>query len=247
MALSSSVATLRPSGTSPAGVGYLDAMLFRYTIPFMNWHGIGAWFVLLALKLPLELFVFFGSLIEEVVAPIPPQLIMVTAGSVAKIQGFHVVMLVVLGALGAVGKTLGAWIYYWLGDRLGHMLVPRYGKYIGVHERDIERVRIRLQGDWKDDVGLFVLRCIPLVPGTPLSIVCGMIRLNIRTFLGATFLGALLRNWVYLAIGFAGASVYRSLLRTLVRFERQAGVIGSIVLFCFLVGWFVYWLRHRKR
>ncbi len=211
----------------------------------IDWNRLGERFVAAAIHLPLEVFVFVGSFVEEIISPIPSQLVMITAGSAARLQGIDVIGLTILGVIGAVGKLLGAWIYYVLGDKLEHILIPRFGGYIGITEKDIERVRVRFQGTWKDDVALFLLRFIPIIPSAPVSIACGMIRMNRRTYVTATFLGALFRNWLYLAIGYVGAATYRSLWLRVHAVEDQIRMIVLIVVVLGGAAWSFLYLRRR--
>jgi membrane protein DedA with SNARE-associated domain len=155
--------------------------------------------------MPLEAFVFVGSFFEEVISPIPSALIMGTAGTLALMQGKVLWYLVLLAAVGNVGKSLGAWCYYFLGDKLEDVLMPKMTSWFGIRHTDLESIGKRFVGHhWKDGGILFLLRMLPPFPTTPVSIVAGMIKMDLRVFLVATYAGNFVKDLIYLYIGYAG-------------------------------------------
>lgn len=193
--------------------------------------------------LPLEVFSFWGGFIEEVIAPIPSPIIMATAGSAAFAQSKGMGTLVWLSALGAVGKTLGAWIIYFVADKLEDLFVGKFGRFFGVSHKEIEAVGQRFKGGWRDALILFLLRALPVVPSSPVSVVGGIIKIPLRVFLAATLAGNLVRNFIYIYIGYAGISTYESLLQGLDNSESlvQAGILLALIA---LVIWI--YLKRRK-
>lgn len=162
---------------------------------------------LLADRLPLDWFVFVGSFIEEVISPIPSLLIMGTAGTIAMVQHRPLIFLFWLAVFGNTGKTLGAWVYYFVGDQLEDVIVRRFGKYFGVTHTQIEGIGKRFTGHHLRDGGfLFLLRFFPFIPTTPVSIGCGIVKMDIRVFLLATYLGNILKDIAYLYAGYYGVT-----------------------------------------
>lgn len=155
---------------------------------------------------PLESFVFFGSLIEEVIAPIPSPIVLTTAGALAAAQGRPWIGLLVLVALAAIGKTLGAWVLYWVSDKLEDALIPRFGKYLGLTHAHVEAFGTKLGKGWKDAAVLFFARSLPIIPSAPISVACGLIKLPIRTYLWTTFAGTLIRNFLFALVGYLGST-----------------------------------------
>lgn len=192
---------------------------------------------------PIEWFTCLGAFIEEVIAPIPSPLIMATAGSIAEAQGKGVTFLLWLSVLGAVGKVAGAWLIYAAASKLEDVFIRRFGKFLGVSEADVENLSRHLNKGFKDDIILFLLRAAPIVPSSPVSAVCGLVKLNIRTYLAATFFGTLIRNGIYLYIGYAGVAAYESLLKGMENTEAlfQIGILAALVA---AVG-FIYWKRGK--
>ncbi len=197
-----------------------------------------------AAYLPLELFSFLGGFIEEVIAPIPSPIIMATAGSAAFAQHKGLITLVWLSLLGSAGKTLGSWIIYFIADKLEDLFVGKFGRFFGVSHREIEALGKHFKGGWKDFMILFSLRALPVMPSAPVSVVGGLIKIPLPTYLGATFAGNVVRNLVYIYLGYAGVSTYQSVLHGMDNLESVVQIIIFVVLAA-LVGW-VYAQRKKK-
>lgn len=197
----------------------------------------------LARSMPLELFVILGALIEEIIAPIPSPVVMVLAGSLAHTQNYNLWYLLELAALGALGKTFGSWLIYLLADKLEDIVVGRFGKFIGVTHKEIESIGKKLDGSWKDNFFLFLARALPIIPSAPVSIACGAIKLNLKTFITSTYLGNLVRNLLYLYMGYAGFENYKQITNGLDGLE-SIGQIGLLLAVVGLVVW-AYWKRKK--
>jgi membrane protein DedA with SNARE-associated domain len=191
-----------------------------------------------AFHMPLELFVFCGSFLEEVISPIPSALIMGVAGSLALLQGDPLWYLFLLAAIGNLGKTLGASLYYLLGDKLEDVLMPRAERWFGITHRDIESIGKRFVGHhWKDGGALFVLRLLPPFPTTPVSIVAGIIKMDFRVFFIATYVGNFFKDLLYLYIGYAGIAKLHTLWRHIdeMKIVVDIVVIGLVLAFLFVL------------
>lgn len=191
-----------------------------------------------ALHLPLEAFVFLGSFLEEVVSPIPSALIMGVAGSVALMREEPLWFLLLLAAIGNVGKTLGAWFYYFLGDKLEDLFIPKAKKWFGISHQDLENIGKRFVGHhWKDGGVLFLLRLLPPFPTTPVSITAGIIKMDLRVFLLATYAGNFFKDLLYLYIGYAGIAKLHTLWRHIddVKLVVDVAVLLIIALFLFIL------------
>ncbi len=191
-----------------------------------------------AFHMPLEAFVFVGSFLEEVISPIPSALIMGVAGSVALMRSEPLWFLLLLAAVGNIGKVLGAWFYYFLGDKLEDLLIPTATKWFGVKHQDLENIGKRFVGHhWKDGGVLFLLRLLPPFPTTPVSITAGIIKMDLRVFLLATYAGNFLKDLVYLYIGYAGIAKLHTLWRRIddVKTIIDIAVIIAIGLILFIL------------
>ncbi len=188
-----------------------------------------------AFHMPLELFVFCGSFLEEVVSPIPSALIMGVAGSLALVQGDPIWYLLLLAGIGNLGKTIGASLYYLLGDKLEDVLMPRAEKWFGITHQDIEHIGKRFVGHhWKDGGALFVLRLLPPFPTTPVSIVAGIIKMDFRVFFIATYAGNFFKDLLYLYIGYAGIAKLHTLWRHIDEMKIVVDIIVFVLVAAFL-------------
>lgn len=166
----------------------------------------------LAEALPLDLFVGVAAFIEEFFPPIPVSLVGTLAGSVALARGETWVFIVGLAVVASLSKTLASWILYLLGDRLEDVLLHRYGKYLGITHEQAERFGARFSGGWRDDAILLILRIVPIVPTTPLSLAAGAVKIDRRAFLWTTLVGLFFRNLIFLGIGFGGWAAIREIV-----------------------------------
>lgn len=200
-----------------------------------------------ALKLPLEIFVPLGAFIEEVIAPIPSPFIMTTAGTISAGRALPFIYLVWLALIGSVGKTSGAWVLYYATDKAEDFVLRRFGKFLGVTHREIEGIGKRFGKGWKDDVTLFFLRTLPILPSAPISVVSGLIKINIRTYIVSTFFGIFVRNLIFLYFGYSGIEVYRNVIQGFEGAQSIAQIIMFVVLGA-VIAW-AYWKRnnHSKK
>lgn len=195
----------------------------------------------LALQMPLEIFVFIGMFIDEIFPPVPSLFMLIAAGVVAKAQGHSLFFLLAYIAFaGALGKTLGSWILYILGDKGEYFVVARFGKMLGVSHKEIERISNRLNKGWKDAIVLFLARAIPIIPTTPISLICGILKISIKIYLISSFLGTWIRSMLFLYFGYAGLISYQNFDGNWTRAE----VIAQILIFALFIG---FWVYYRKK
>ncbi len=193
---------------------------------------------------PLELFVFVGALIEEVVAPIPSMLVMTTAGFLTHTQGHTVFFLVWLLFIGNLGKIFGSLGWYVVGDKLEDIVVGRFGRFFGLTHGDIERIGKRFTGRvWQDGAIIFLLRAIPFFPSLAVSLACGVIKIELRTFILASYFGNMVKDTVYISIGYFGAQAFWTLLIEMERVRLGLGLLITLVVVIGLV--LAYRERHR--
>ncbi|NCS97910.1 MAG: hypothetical protein GW762_04955 [Candidatus Pacebacteria bacterium] len=162
------------------------------------------WLESLAQHIPVTWFVFIGSLVEEVVAPIPSPLVMMLAGSISAKQGSPLLFLGLLAMIGSVSKTIGGAVMYVIADKAEDVLIDSFGKLIGVSHSDTEGLGKFFGKGKRDDIAIFLMRAIPIIPTTAVSVIAGIIRIPFKTFILSTFLGLMVRNLIYLYIGYTG-------------------------------------------
>ncbi len=191
-------------------------------------------------SVPLDLFVFLGSLIEEVIAQIPSPLVLITAGVFAEKQHFSLVHLLFLAVLASLGKTIGSWPFYFLADKMEHFITTRFGKFLGISHKGVEGIRKHFNGTYKDELVIVAARAIPFMPSVHVSIVAGFFKIKQWKYLRATFIGYFFRSLLFLYLGYQGLATY----------DQGIGVTETVagLLFVILLVVFIIWRLHlRKR
>ncbi len=197
-----------------------------------------------ATRVPLEVFAFIGSFLEEIISPIPSALVMGTAGSLAMFRHQPLEYLVWLALVGSAGKLFGAWFYYFVGDKLEDLFIKRLTKFFGVRHEEIENIGKRFVGHhWKDGGALFMLRIIPFFPTTPLSLAAGIIKMDLRVFLIATYAANFFKDLLYLYAGYSGLAVLHRLGRVLSPYRLG----GDIFVAVFIIALLAFLYIHRGR
>lgn len=172
------------------------------------------WLTTLATQVPLEVFVFLGTMIEELIAPIPTPVILGTAGYIAHQAGSDIPYLIWLAVIGAIAKTVASYIFYLIGLKAGQLFVTRWGKYFGMTLPQLHHFsRMMNKGIW-DDVLLVGIRIIPIVPTFIVSLACGTLHVKPKTFIWTTVLGSAVRNFLILLAGAYGTSYAQSAWET---------------------------------
>lgn len=193
----------------------------------------------LANTIPLDVFAFIGSILEEIIAPIPSPLVMTMAGTLAHTQNHALFYLFWLALVASLGKTIASWLYYVVADKTEDLVLTRLGKFIGISHKEVENVGKHFNGTWRDDVVLLVVRALPIMPSSLVSVVCGFIKLNMRTFIQSTFIGYFIRSFIFLYIGYTGMATYGNVSSDLVSIESFIKIVSSAGLVIFLV-WIFY-------
>jgi len=198
---------------------------------------INDYLLILAEKIPLELYAFVGGLLEEIIAPIPSPIIMTTAGGLHALDNGLFGGIIILALIAAVGKTIGSVVLYYLADWGEDFFVAKFGKYLGLNEKGLEKLSEKFKGGWKDILILTFLRALPVMPGAPVAVACGAIKLNMKTYLISTYIGTFLRSLFFAYIGFVGAESYENMMGGLDSIESILTIVVIVIIFAGI--WFV--------
>jgi len=197
----------------------------------------------LANHVPLEVFTFIGTILEEILAPIPSPFVMTITGSIARAQGHVLGYLVVVALIGAAGRVVGTTFLYVLADFAEDLVIGKLGEFLGVSHREVEQIGSRFNGTARDYLTLIILRSIPVMPSSPLSVVCGLVKLNYKVFAIGTAVGSVFRNLFFLWIGFTGLAATESFMEG---FESVETIVQVLFVLA-LIGGFYYYYRKRER
>ncbi len=175
--------------------------------------------------------------LESACIPIPSEAIMPFAGAqiTAPTGGFHP-SLHVLAFVGALGNLLGSILAYWVGHVGGRPFLDRYGKWLLIRKRDLDKSDDFFQKH--GEVTVLVSRVLPVVR-TFISLPAGIARMNFPRFCAYTFFGAL--PWCYL-LAWSGVALGRHWTR--VHLWLHKADLGISVA---LMALFALWLwRHLR-
>ena len=138
--------------------------------------------------------------------------------------------MILLALTGSVGKTIGAYVIYYISDKAENVIIQKFGRFIGVTQKDVERISAKLNSGKRDDLVLFLLRAIPIVPTAPVSVVCGLIKIKLKTYLWTTFLGTFVRNIIYLYLGFTSLNAVENINSEIDNLEKFGYAIVLIIV-----------------
>jgi membrane protein DedA with SNARE-associated domain len=175
--------------------------------------------------------------LENLVPPIPSELIMPLAGMIAAAGD-----LTLPGAIaaGSLGSLLGQVAWYAFGRRLGEARVrafaERHGRWVAITPDDLDRAR-----DWLTRHGALALGIGRLVPTvrTLISLPAGMAEVPVWRFLAYSTIGT--TTWT------AGLAVAGYLLQS--RFTRVRDVMGpvSTTVLIAMVAWYLWRVATYER
>lgn len=191
--------------------------------------------------------VFLATLIEEVVAPIPSALVPLAAGffllppdasfALIGLEAFFLVAVPV-----TVGMSLASGALYALAYYGGKPIIERYQRFTGLSWRDIEKIERKMTKGRRDEITLFMLRLIPVIPGFALSGFCGVVRYPFGRFIGITLVSSAIRAFALALLGWQAGEYYLKYLDVIDRFEKQ--IFLAILVACVLFG--LYWYRRKS-
>jgi membrane protein DedA with SNARE-associated domain len=190
----------------------------------------------------LQTIDWFGVVVimalESANIPIPSEVTMPLAGwMLVQARGLSAWHAVLLGGLwGAVGCTLGSIASYALGAWGGRPLVERYGKYILVHEEDLDKADrwFARWGDWAS----FISRLLPIVR-TFISFPAGVARTRFVPFTIYSFVGSFIWCGLLALGGFYFGEHWEELRAIMRPFDIPIAIV--------IVGAFAYYVYHHIR
>ena len=153
------------------------------------------------------LVICFAMFLENIIPPIPSEIIMPLGGFLVFQGNLNFYILVIFGLIGTV---LGSLPWYYLGRFLNEKklanFVERKGKFLGINSKDFNKSKL-----WFDKYGVSLVFWGRLIPGirTLISVPAGIELMPLKKFLVWTTLGSLI--WVILLslLGYVFGENYR--------------------------------------
>jgi membrane protein DedA with SNARE-associated domain len=139
---------------------------------------------------------FVLIMLESTLVPIPSELVMPFAGYLAHTGEFSLPVILVINSVAAL---VGSGLCYWIGKAGGKPLLMRYGKFIGVRKKDIEKTESYFARHGKATI--LISRFLPVIRHI-ISIPAGIARMPLPAFFLQTFIGATIWGTVLILIGY---------------------------------------------
>ena len=110
----------------------------------------------------------------------------------------------------------------------------------------VEKFRERMEKTSKDEWFLFLVRAVPLFPNIIINMTCGLVRVSLFRYTAITFVGMLVRAFIYGFVGWSLGSTYRMYSRFFVRYERNLIILAVISAVAFFI-WFMVNKRKKNK
>jgi membrane protein DedA with SNARE-associated domain len=165
--------------------------------------------------------------LESTLVPIPSEVIVPPAAYLAHTQGQFSFLGVVLA--GTVGSWVGASVMYWAARLLGHPVIMRFGRYVGLGQAKIE-----LAERWcahYGPPGVFFSRLLPVIRHL-IGVPTGILRMDFRWYALTTLAGSLIwcsvLAWLGLSVGRHPELLAGSLHRFFALVLAVAGILAGL-------------------
>ena len=196
-----------------------------------------------------QLAVFVGVMIEQIIVPIPSPLIIMGAGAILILPNLSIPdaflqILWIIVLPGAIGSTLGSYIWYMFSFYGGKALVLRFQRFLDVDWDEIGNLEKRFQGK-KEALSIFLSRAIPVFPISLVSIFAGLLRIPLKPFTVYTFLGSIFRCLFLAFVGWWIGATYEKVATRLDSVETMVSIVMLIAMVGIL-GYLYYKLRKKK-
>ena len=185
--------------------------------------------------------IFLLMAAENVVPPIPSEVIM-GLGGMAVARGHMELWPLVL--IGTAGTTVGNYFWYWVGRKFGYRglkpFIDRHGRWLTLDWRDVQRIVqfFRRRGHWV----VFVFRFLPAFR-TMVSLPAGMAAMPRWKFFAWTFAGAAIWNLILAQAGIILGTRFREL-------DRYVGPVAvglTVVIVVVYLYRVLTWKPHQAR
>ncbi|MDQ6825090.1 MAG: DedA family protein [Candidatus Eremiobacteraeota bacterium] len=174
---------------------------------------------------------------QAVGVPLPSEIMLAFGGYLAST---HVLSLPAVVAAGVTGDTMGAIIAYFVGRHGGRPFLVKFGRFLFVREREIDRA-----DRWFARYGSHAVLICKLLPGVRAfgSFPAGVTHMRFAPFLGWTLLGSVIWCILFTEIGFVLGKNWE----TLATYVRPFSLILLVLLVLAIVAWIWLHFRHERK
>lgn len=202
-------------------------------------------FILVNMRTHAFLTILLGGFVEQIIIPIPSPMISMAGGALFSQdpRPFWEALVYLFGHVSvpyALGAVVGNAVIYTIAYKGGETIVTRFGKFIGISWKLVEKIQKDLKKNTKDELFLAIAFAIPVFPVSLITGFAGLVGIKPRSFFPSAFLGFLLRGSILSIIGFQMGQTYFSLMHGMNLVENIFTIIGIVAV----LGFF-YWQRFR--
>ncbi|HEY1428243.1 MAG TPA: DedA family protein [Candidatus Tumulicola sp.] len=182
--------------------------------------------------------VFLALVLGNIGLPVGSELVLPIAGGLSATKHLASVYLTIGIAL--AGELVGETIAYAIGRFGGVPLLVKYGKYVGFHHAQMDRVHgfFARYGTFS----IFICRFLPVIRGI-VGFPAGVAEMAFGPFILWTLLGSLIFCSILVTVGYQLGGHLDAVLPLL---HRGGTIVGIIAVVLIVVG-IVVWSRMRKR
>lgn len=173
------------------------------------------------------LAVIMGVAIETIIVPIPSPLILMAAGFILiRSNSFITAVLAAtwISIIAGLAQTIGSYFVYSVAYFGGKPLIEKYEKLHGVSWKEITQFQKKFGKGRREDLMLFVLRALPIMPLSVISGVAGVLKMDFKRYSLATFFGVIPRNIFLALLGWKMQEVYYELAHKIDSIETIATI-----------------------
>lgn len=188
-----------------------------------------------------SLGIFFGSILEEIIAPIPSTAVImgssfvIMENSPISFQAFER-LFIYIALPAAAGVTIGSLFIYGIVYKAGKPFVDRWGKYLGLSWEEIEKTEEKYSKNNLMELSIFTARALPIVPSVVISAFCGFVKFDIKKYVSITFFGTLVRAFILGFLAWQFGRLYRQIESELA-ISEEIVIIGLLIA---VIGFVIY-------
>ncbi|UZK64704.1 DedA family protein [Sphingomonas sp. M1-B02] len=184
--------------------------------------------------------IFLLMVLENVIPPVPSEVIMGLGGIAAGQGKMNFLLLVLVGTSGCI---LGNLFWYEIGRRYGYQrlrpAIDRWGRWLTMDWEDVEKLR-RFFDRW-GGITVFVFRFMP-IGRTVISIPAGLLQMPFWPFVIYTAAGSAIWNTILVGAGYWLGASFETIDRWI-----APGVVAIVVVAVLLYIWRVVTWKPRDQ
>ena len=183
---------------------------------------------------------FIMITLESTMVPIPSLLVMPFAGYLASQGVFSLPVILIINSVAALTGSL---LSYWLGAAGGKPLLLKYGKWVLVRPKDIEKTEQYFQKHGGATV--LVGRFLPVVRHL-ISIPAGIARMPLPKFLTQTFVGATIWGGGLMVLGYLLGSQWESVASQAKKVDLLIAGVIVVAILAIVIRFIIVRRRERR-